>query len=679
MNKAVLFIIFNRLNYAKKVFEQIKIAKPPKLYIASDGARENRPEEKEQVENVRNWVLANIDWDCEIKTRFLEQNSGKIGLGVSGAIDWFFKNEEDGIIFEEDCVPNQSFFSYCEELLDKYKDDKRIWHITGDAIYEKFNQKDTYYYAKIPHIWGWATWADRWKEYKYDLIDYDEKYIENFSDRKDVQEYWLDILKKMKTHEIDTWDYQWAFCVVAHKGYCITPYKNLINNIGDIGVHSSKNDPRLNRKTYSINKIVHPKQVKFNNKIIDLIYTEKFGIKRKYNLFYKKEKEGNKRIITLLSFIKIKYKKQKEKKLILENVMHSDFKKKVLISYIKSPFEEGINKIHSNRLECYTVAKIFNKLGFCVDIIEYTDDINIQKLKQYDVVFGFGKAYEKSLYFDNIKSIFYGTGCATSYSNKEGFRKVKEFYNRTGVLAENSARYYPYDCINALNFSDVIIALGNEFVANTYKLQNVKQNIESVNAFYYDVYDINIENKDFPIIKKNFLWFGSLGALHKGLDIIIEIFKRRSDINLTVCGLNPCESEFCKHYEDVLNGKYKNIQNHGFVDLESAEFKNIMESTSAVIFPSVSEGGAVAILNVMANGGLVPIISKSSGLDVAKYGFQFSEISEKAVENQINNFLKLSNTELLGLSGLIKNDTRKMYSYENYENNLETIIRNAIL
>lgn len=188
-----------------------------------------------------------------------------------------------------------------------------------------------------------------------------------------------------------------------------------------------------------------------------------------------------------------------------------------------------------------------------------------------------------------------------------------------------------------------------------------------------------LQKKEYSKIKNNFLWFGSLGALHKGLDIVIDIFKRRNDINLIICGLNPSEKDFCQYYEDVLNGNFKNIQNRGFVNIESQEFKNIMNNVAAIIFPSVSEGGAVAILNVMANGGLVPIISKSSGLDVAKYGFQFSEISEKAVENQINNFLKLSNTELLGLSSLIKNDTRKMYSYENYENNLETIIRNAIL
>ena len=320
MNKAILFITFNRLETTKKVFEQIQIAQPPRLYLASDGARVSRDGEKEIVQSVRQWILDNINWDCEVKTLFREENLG-CGKNVSGAITWFFENEPDGIILEDDCVPNQSFFSYCEELLDKYKEDKRIWHIAGDAVYENLKAKETYYFAKIMHCWGWATWADRWKHFKFDLNEYDEKNIKKFSKRIEVQEYWLNILDKMKRHEIDTWDYQWTFWIVANDGFCINPYKNLINNIGNLGVHYQTNDdPRLNRKTYSIEKIIHPKDVKYNNKIIDWIYTYVYNIKRKFNIFYKKEKINNIRKITILSFIKIKYKKKykEQKNLIID-------------------------------------------------------------------------------------------------------------------------------------------------------------------------------------------------------------------------------------------------------------------------------------------------------------------------------------------------------------------------
>ena len=122
LNTAVLFLVFNRLDTTKQVFEAIQQAKPPRLYVAADGARELKEGEAEIVKAVREFVIQNIDWECEVKTLFREQNHG-CKMAVSGAIDWFFANEEKGIILEDDCLPSQSFFWFCEELLYKYKDD----------------------------------------------------------------------------------------------------------------------------------------------------------------------------------------------------------------------------------------------------------------------------------------------------------------------------------------------------------------------------------------------------------------------------------------------------------------------------------------------------------------------------------------------------------------------------
>jgi hypothetical protein len=153
MNKAVLFMTFNRLDTSQQVFEQIKIAKPPRLYLASDGARKQVEGESEKVEAVRNWLLSNIDWDCEVKSLFREENLG-CGKAVSSAITWFFDNEKNGIILEDDCVPNQSFFRFCEELLDKYVDDKRIWQISGMNPLVQSDMEESYYFAKIAQCWG---------------------------------------------------------------------------------------------------------------------------------------------------------------------------------------------------------------------------------------------------------------------------------------------------------------------------------------------------------------------------------------------------------------------------------------------------------------------------------------------------------------------------------------------
>lgn len=298
MKKALLFLTFNRLDTTQQVFEKIREAKPPRLYLASDGARIEKEGEKELVESVRKYLLSNIDWECEVKTLFREENLG-CGKSVSSSITWFFEQEEDGIILEDDCLPDPTFFNYCETLLDYYKDDKRVWHITGSCHLGSVECDSSYYFGKIMHCWGWAGWADRWKQYKFDINEYDEKIVKNFSKRKSVQYYFLKILFGMKRHKIDTWDYQWTFAIVKEKGLCATPCKNLISNIGFVGTHFNEETPNdfLNKKVYQMNEIIHPKIMDFNNEIIECEYTklgtmENFSLKsliiylKKYPLFF---------------------------------------------------------------------------------------------------------------------------------------------------------------------------------------------------------------------------------------------------------------------------------------------------------------------------------------------------------------------------------------------------------
>ena len=233
LNTAVLFLVFNKLNTTKQVFEAIQKAKPPRLYIAADGPREAIDNEEEKVKSVRDYIMSNIDWKCDVKTLFREQNLG-CKMAVSGAIDWFFKNEEMGIIVEDDCLPNQSFFWFCEELLEKYKGDMRIGQISGDNFQEGVKRGEgDYYFSIYNHIWGWASWASRWKNYDVSLKSFDNStFIENiFSDKKTIS-YWKQIFASMKQQKINTWDYQWTFAIWKNKQLTVLPNTNLIQNIG---------------------------------------------------------------------------------------------------------------------------------------------------------------------------------------------------------------------------------------------------------------------------------------------------------------------------------------------------------------------------------------------------------------------------------------------------------------
>jgi hypothetical protein len=288
----ILFIVFNRPDTTRRVFEEIRRIKPKQLFVAADGPRENRPGEKEKCEEVRKFIMDNVDWDCEVKTLFREKNLG-CGKAVSPAITWYFQNVEQGIVLEDDCLPNPSFFSYCQELLDRYKDNKRVMHIAGAQFVPDFENGASYYFAKLMHCWGWAGWADRWQYYDFDLKSFTEEKIKYFSPDKNVQKYWLNILRRLKRKEIDTWDYQWTFKIVEMNGLCVNPTKNLVSNIGfgEDSTHTpDKNNPLANMPTFEIKRMIHPDKIELDSTAVNYIYQHHCGIElgsSQYNLLKK--------------------------------------------------------------------------------------------------------------------------------------------------------------------------------------------------------------------------------------------------------------------------------------------------------------------------------------------------------------------------------------------------------
>jgi hypothetical protein len=235
MNTPILFLIFNRIDTTQKVFDVIRGIKPKLLFVAADGPRVGREGEKEKCEEVRN-IIKQVDWDCEVKTLYRGENLG-CGKAVSGAITWFFENVEEGIILEDDCLPDISFFQYCEELLEKYRLEDKVYMISGNNFlpeYLKLNE--SYYFSNYPHIWGWATWRRAWKEYSFDMdglsLFIRENKIARISTQREIRKYYLEKFKEVKDGKIDTWDYQWTYTIWNNKAYSISPNDNLISNIG---------------------------------------------------------------------------------------------------------------------------------------------------------------------------------------------------------------------------------------------------------------------------------------------------------------------------------------------------------------------------------------------------------------------------------------------------------------
>ena len=281
----ILLIIFTRLETTKQVFQAIREVTPKQLFIAADGARYEKPGEKEKCEVVRKYVLENIDWECEIKTLFQEKNLG-CGQGIATAISWFFSYVEEGIILEDDCLPSLSFFYYCKELLNKYREDVRIYHIAGFNPLTYTKTKHSYYFARIQHGWGWASWRRAWEKYSFNINDLDnfikQKKINKIFKRSVDRNWWIDIFKKMEKHDgNDIWDYQWAYAILNNDGICINPSKNLVTNIGfgqDATHTFDTNSIYANQQRYEISDILHPKKIKLNKCFINEINKVAFGI-----------------------------------------------------------------------------------------------------------------------------------------------------------------------------------------------------------------------------------------------------------------------------------------------------------------------------------------------------------------------------------------------------------------
>jgi hypothetical protein len=233
----ILFLIFNRLTTSQQVFAAICQAQPAQLYIASDGPRPQVPEEDEKVKAVRNYVVNHIDWDCQVHTLFREENLG-CRLAVSSAIDWFFEYESEGIILEDDCLPDASFFRYAEELLSHYRHDKRIMAISGLNIFPSLSYfSHSYCFSHYPYCWGWATWKRAWQYYDVDIDLWtclrDTNWLLAISGgSQSFQNYWSRAFNQAYENKIDTWDFQWFFCCWAQHGLAIMPSCNLVENIG---------------------------------------------------------------------------------------------------------------------------------------------------------------------------------------------------------------------------------------------------------------------------------------------------------------------------------------------------------------------------------------------------------------------------------------------------------------
>jgi hypothetical protein len=285
----VLFMIFNRPETTKRVFETIRNEKPHRLFVAADGPRSNHPGEAEKCAEARK-IATTVDWECEVKTLFREENLG-CGTAPAQAITWFFENVEAGIILEDDCLPSHDFYIFCGTLLEHYRHDHRIMEIGGNNFLSDSmsDQDPSYYFSNHNMIWGWATWKRAWQHYDFKMSLYKKVRDSHYMDSCFHSYYELNYFKWVFDKTTDTmdkvtwWDYQWEFMRRINSGLVIVPKKNLVINLG-LGINATHTtDPQgagVNLKLEKMDfPLIHPDfilaDIKRDNLFFKTIFTSR--------------------------------------------------------------------------------------------------------------------------------------------------------------------------------------------------------------------------------------------------------------------------------------------------------------------------------------------------------------------------------------------------------------------
>lgn len=271
MNVPLLFLVFNRPIHTRQAFNEIRKIKPRHFYIGADGPREGSTDDETNCEEVRR-IVSEIDWECDPRFLFNDRNLGT-KMAVSGAINWFFRNVEAGIIMEDDCIPDPTFYSFASEMLDRYRDDVKVMHINGTNFLKgkRIVTDSSYYFSNFCHVWGWASWRRAWDRYDVGMKDFQstkkEELIKSISNDIKVGEYWYSCLEAVYSGKVDTWDYQWYYAFWKNHGCAITPSMNMVSNIGfdSAGTRTVSKYNRFSKmRRFPMKEIIHPDSIAKN-------------------------------------------------------------------------------------------------------------------------------------------------------------------------------------------------------------------------------------------------------------------------------------------------------------------------------------------------------------------------------------------------------------------------------
>ena len=299
VNTPILFVTFARPQYARQVFDVIRANKPKKLYFYSNKARLDRPEEIQRNEEIRSWAKE-VDWDCELHT-FFRDDYVDIYASLKGALDWVFSCEPEAIVLEDDCVPTSAFFSFCDQMIDRYRENNKVWCVSGVNYLDYVPKDADYFFSQYHFMYGWASWRSRWEQIRWgdlpvDTLLQSNHFNELFKTRWQTK-YRKRELKGVKkfVNETNCWDYAIGIEMDYHHAVTVHPKEHLVTCVGMIGEHSYISQETMFHKrsvckddTYLIKH--HPKLVEADMEYDYLFFVKYEKYIRLYNRVWRRFK-----------------------------------------------------------------------------------------------------------------------------------------------------------------------------------------------------------------------------------------------------------------------------------------------------------------------------------------------------------------------------------------------------
>jgi GT2 family glycosyltransferase len=241
----VVFLVYNRIATTRRVFERIAGARPETLLVVADGPRAGRPLDAERCAEVRR-LVSRPAWECDLMLDFAPENLG-FGRRISSGLERAFAEFETAIVLEDDCLPDPTFFRFCAELLDRYRDDERVMMISGDNFQFGRRRGDaSYYFSRAVGTWGWATWRRAFRHFDLEMRAWRELRASPLLDEiwpwPEAARFWRDRLDEADRGEVDAWDFQWACAIWARRGLQVSPNSNLVSYLGCLADSAHTND-----------------------------------------------------------------------------------------------------------------------------------------------------------------------------------------------------------------------------------------------------------------------------------------------------------------------------------------------------------------------------------------------------------------------------------------------------